>query len=336
MARVAAIGFLSVFVLTSSIVPAQMPSDRKPPVVARPLTARRVARTPEQIARGRYLVENVAHCFLCHSETEWTRDAPGQPKQGLRGGGRTWEDFTDAPFLVSPNITPDPETGAGTWTDDMFARAIREGIGHDGRELFFMPWPFFRAMSDQDLDAVISYVRTIPPVKKSRPKMNLPPGMPILPQPTPLTAPVPAPDLTNDIERGRYLAQIGQCAGCHSPLGEDGEPVPDKMFGGGTHLQGAWGDVTTPNITQDPSGISYYNEDLFVRVIRTGKVVARELNTVMPWGYFSRMDEQDLRAIFRFLKTVPPVKHRVNNTDPPTFCIVCKGKHGLGEFNKPN
>src|SRR5687767_15189455 len=87
-------------------------------------------RTPGRLERGRYIVEGPAHCFQCHSEVDWQN--PGaQPKKGKKAAGTVFiEDGMD--WLVAPNITPDRETGAGTWTDDQFARAIREGIGHDG------------------------------------------------------------------------------------------------------------------------------------------------------------------------------------------------------------
>ena len=100
----------------------------------RPLTARTFERTPERLARGKYLVEGVAGCPVCHSETDASQ--PGLPvRAGREGSGRIWA-AEGNPWLVSPNLTPDPETGAGTWSDDALARAIREGIGHDGRALF--------------------------------------------------------------------------------------------------------------------------------------------------------------------------------------------------------
>jgi mono/diheme cytochrome c family protein len=302
-------------------------------VAARPLTDRRIGRTPQRVERGRYLVEHVAHCFACHSETDWSRGGAGQPKQGLKGAGKTWEDYEGAPFLVSPNITPDPETGAGTWTDDMLARAIREGIGHDGRALFFMPWEYFRTFSDSDVDAVVAYIRTVPPVVKKQPVMQLPePVRATMLPPEPVTVPVPAPDFEDTLARGRYLAQIGQCGSCHSAYNDAG-PIAGLTFGGGLHLKGSWGNVVTPNLTQDPSGISHYDEQVFLTTIREGKLVAKELNTVMPWSYFRGMSDRDLRAIFAYLKTVRRVKHRVDNTTAPTLCRICNVKHGLGELN---
>ena len=299
---------------------------------ARPLTDRVFARTPGRLERGRYLVESVAHCFMCHSENDWSPLAKGQPLPGLKGGGRVWSDY-GLPWMFSPNISPDPETGAGKWTDDMFARAIREGIGHDGRALFFMPWQDFRVLSDEDLASVVVYLRSIPPVKRPLPLSQLPDPVRASLKPEPLTTAVAAPDMSNALARGQYLVTIGQCAGCHSAYGPDEQPLPGFKFGGGLPLRGGWGNVTAPNLTQDPSGIPYYTEDLFIQVIRTGKVVARELNPVMPRSYFQGMTDEDLKAIFAYLKTVPPVAHRVSNVDPPTPCRRCGGTHGLGDSN---
>src|SRR5438105_9766410 len=99
----------------------------------RPLSDRKLEATPARLARGRYLVDGVNECFGCHTDADWSK--PGAPPvEGREGSGHIWAD-QDMPWLVAPNITPDKETGAGNWTDDMLARAIREGIGHDGRTL---------------------------------------------------------------------------------------------------------------------------------------------------------------------------------------------------------
>lgn len=93
------------------------------------------------------------------------------------------------------------------------------------------------------------------------------------------------------------------------------------------------GETTSPNITPDPSGISYYDETLFLEMMRTGQVKARKLNVTMPWNLYGKMTDDDLKAIFAYLKTVPAVNHKVDNTEPPTPCKVCKGRHGFGDRN---
>ena len=103
------------------------------------------------------------------------------------------------------------------------------------------------------------------------------------------------------------------------------------LFGGGFLLTGPWGAVVSTNITMDPSGIPYYDEATFRKALRKGIIGARKLNHIMPYGYFQRMTDDDLDAIFAFLKTVKPVHHRVDNTEPPVPCKICKQTHGLGQ-----
>ena len=95
------------------------------------------------------------------------------------------------------------------------------------------------------------------------------------------------------------------------------------------------GHIYTANITPDPSGISYSTENLFVKALRTGYVGARPLNAPMPWWIFRNMTDDDLKAIFAYLKTIPAVDHFVDNALPPTPCPRCGGVHGGGERNKP-
>jgi len=94
--------------------------------------------------------------------------------------------------------------------------------------------------------------------------------------------------------------------------------------------------VSSANLTPDPSGISYYDDEaMFISTMRTGHVGARKLSSIMPWQVFRNMTDEDLRSIFAFLKTLKPVSHNVDNTEAPTFCGRCKTRHGLGELNRP-
>jgi hypothetical protein len=104
-------------------------------------------------------------------------------------------------------------------------------------------------------------------------------------------------------------------------------------FAGGFPLGTSSNTAAAANITPDPSGISYYDEALFLQVMRTGNVKARMLNSIMPFGFYGNMTDDDLKAIFLYLRTLPPVKHRVDNGLPPTLCRLCKQKHGAGDQN---
>src|SRR5262249_45995367 len=139
--------------------------------------------------------------------------------------------------IVAPNLTPDRETGAGAWTDDQLARAIREGIGHDGRALFpLMPYQNFRGLSDEDVASIIVYLRSLPPVKHESPKSEIifPVKYLIRNVPQPLTAPVPEISPTADpLEYGAHVARIAGCGDCHTPQVQ-GKEVPGMELAGGT------------------------------------------------------------------------------------------------------
>lgn len=302
---------------------------------ARPLTNRTFASTPERLARGRYIAEDVAGCMDCHSPHDWTKhDAP--IPEGMEGAGEGFPIAGLPGRITAPNLTPDRETGAGAWSDDQLARAIREGIGHDGRALFpIMPYQHYRSMSDEDLASVIVFLRSLKPVHNLLPasKLIFPVNYLIRSVPEPLGAPVTPPDLSTPAKSGAYLANMAACSDCHTPQDAHGMPLPGLDFSGGFILEGPWGKVASANITPDPSGISYYDEALFVQVMRTGYVKARELNQIMPWIAYRGMTDEDLASIFAYLRTLKPISHRVDNTEPPTYCPLCKSVHGAGNQN---
>jgi hypothetical protein len=303
---------------------------------ARALTASRIEVTPQRVARGEYLASYVTGCLYCHSELDW--QSPGFPvKPGTEGKGRSFAD-EGLPWITSPNLTPDAETGVGTWTDDTLARAIREGISHDGRALFpMMPYHQYKFMADEDLASVIAYLRTLKPVRATAAPSAIPfpVNRLINSLPAPIESPVPEPDRGNQLAWGEYMVRLGACRDCHTPADAQGQAVPGMDFAGGMALVGPYGQVASANITQAPSGIPYYTEDLFLQVMRTGRVQSRKIHDAMPWAIYGHQTDEDLKAMFAFVKTIPPVQHRVDNTLPPTDCPQCGLRHGAGEQNKP-
>jgi len=302
----------------------------------RPLTSRKFEVTPQRLERGRYIFNSAAACVDCHSEHDST--SPDHPVLAdLRGAGEVMP-LTDLPGrIVAPNITPDPQTGVGTWSDDQLARAIREGIGYDGRALFpMMPYEHYKSMSDEDLASVVVYMRSMPAVHHQLPKteINFPVKYLIRSIPQPITSPVSAPDPSNRVQWGAYAVNMAACGDCHTPVDEHGDPMAGLEFAGGQVFRGAWG--TTPvstNITPDASGIGYYDEALFIQGLKTGYVKARKLDPLMPVEQFSGLADDDLRAMFAYLRTLKPVKHRVDNSQPPTYCKLCRARHGAGDEN---
>ena len=303
-----------------------------------------IVRTAERMARGKYLVEGLLQCFGCHSEMDFTK-RPSRPRPGKKGGGFIFPNvelqLPEPNRVVAPNISPDLEYGAGTWKDAVFVRALRQGIGHDGRTLYpLMPYQYFRNLSDEDLASVIVYVRSISPVHIQRPKTALTDAIKKAIQPLPVEAHVAEPDRSNRVAYGKYLVTAGHCDGCHTPEDENFKPISGMEFAGGAPLTGAWGPdpkkvftVASLNLTPDPSGISYFDEKMFINVIRTGKVNARQLANIMPWAFFRNLSDEDLGSIFAYLRTLKPVQHRVDNTEEARLCKKCRGKHGFGEKN---
>lgn len=302
---------------------------------ARPVANRTFQATPERVARGEYLAEHLLGCFGCHSDRDWSKhDAPVVP--GTLGAGAPVFPLKGLPGDVHPpNITPDKETGIGNWTDDQLARAIREGVSADGRALFpFMPYQNYRHLSDEDLASVIVFLRSLPPVRRAVPPTELifPVKYLIRSAPQPLTEPVPAPDTSTPVKRGEYLVTVGGCRECHTPQ-RQGQRLPGLDLAGGFPIEGPWGFVASANLTPSPSGIPYYDERLFVDAMRTGFVKARELKPIMPWWEFRGLTDDDLKDMFAYLRTVPPVAHRVDNSKTPTMCRLCGYSHGAGDEN---
>lgn len=298
----------------------------------RPLTNRKFERTPERLARGQYLVNGLGDCFGCHGPSD-LKLSGRPPLPGKEGSGfdyTTW----GYPGQVAPNITPDRTTGIGNWTDDMLARAIREGVGHDGHLLDpqVMQYEFLRSMSDEDLASIIVYLRSIPPVRNALPPYTTSHKI-VAPYAIPIFEPVPTPDLSTPVKRGAYLVQLGACQWCHTLRDEKRQPLPGLEFAGGDLIVNSYDQVSSANLTPDPSGISYYDETQFLKTIHTGKVGARKISPIMPWWYFSHATDDDLKAIFAYLRTLTPVHHRVDNSEPVAYCRICRRRHAGGALN---
>ncbi len=301
---------------------------------ARTLTSRNFERTPQRLERGRYIATALSGCLYCHSPHQW--NAAGDPiVAGMEGAGEELPYGGLPGRIVAPNLTPDAATGAGNWSDDQLARAIREGVGHDGRALFpIMPYEHYRAMSDEDLASVVVYLRSLPAVRHELPKSEIifPVKYLIRSVPEPVLSPVADENSSDPVRRGAHLVNLAGCIDCHTPEIK-GQSVPGLDFAGGEIFSGPWPTLASANITPDASGISYYDEALFLEVMRTGSVRARKLSAVMPISVYKNLTDDDLKAIFAYLRTVKPVKHRVDNSEPPTDCKVCKQKHGAGASN---
>lgn len=252
------------------------------------------------LERGRYLMQGIVACGNCH-----TPQGPRGPlpSKELAGG----LPFEEKPFTAyASNITPDPETGIGRWTDAQLITAIREGKRPDG-SLIGPPMPIglYRGLSDRDVRAIVAYLRSVPAVKNVVPKsvyrMPLPPsyGPPVR-----NVADVPAGD---KLALGRYLAgPAGHCIECHSTPGPQGAPDLEKGLGaGGMPFSGPWGVSVATNIT--PKGLQRYSDAELKKIITTGvRPDGSRLKPPMGTAYYARMSAADLDALVLYLRSLPP------------------------------
>jgi len=295
---------------------------RKP--AQRPASAEKVEATPERIARGAYLVKHVTVCFDCHAERTTAYGGPVKP--GREGaGGFIWNKDLGFPgTLAAANITPDQETGLGQWTDGEIMRAIREGVDREGNALFpLMPYGHYSVMSDEDAQSIVVYLRTLAPLHYERPAKALDVPLNFIEKfiPKPLAGPVSAPDRSNTVAYGYYLSKIGGCHECHTPKNDKGEPIPGKDLAGGWEMHGPGFRVVTANITPHPSTWmgKATKEEFIARFRAFASFTAASAppapagrNTLMPWITYSGMTDEDLGALYDYLKTVPPVENQVN------------------------
>lgn len=277
------------------------------------------ATDPARIAEGRYLATTLAHCNACHSTDDRNGYAKITPEAPLSGG----LEFAMGPIATTwaANLTPDA-TGIANRSDAELARAIRHGVLPDGRLSIFMTLSASKP-SDHDLSAILGFLRSQAPVARPVEQGRWGPlGTLLLPffgiGPSEAPAPTHVPRAAEPtLERGRYLADnIALCTSCHSawdmstfqPVGPKAAgSAPDPSHGDDTDME-----FVAPNLTSDPSGLTgQWTEDVFVQRIREGR---RYGSSIMPWEGFKLADEVDLRSIYRYLKSLPPVSNDLGPT----------------------
>jgi mono/diheme cytochrome c family protein len=268
------------------------------------------------IAHGKYLFQGPAHCLDCHSSMEDVEKV-NQGVAVLPKGGRVWN--LPIGVITVPNITSDKETGIGARSDKEIARALRYGVSHDGHALFDM-MPFHNT-SDEDLVAIISYLRTLPAARNQvvtfQPNaigkiLNAFVFKPVGPD-----RQVPA-SVKRDSSAlyGEYLAtSIANCKGCHTnrDLKTGAYIGPEYAGGFRMPIDGTTDEfMVTCNLTPDSETgrIADWTQEQFIARFRGGKRIP---TSHMPWGPFKSFSDSDLKAIYAFLKTVKPVK---NDTGP--------------------
>jgi mono/diheme cytochrome c family protein len=271
----------------------------------RPYPAIRASTDSSVILRGKHLVFSAAHCADCHSPNQNTDSLLAIGQEPSLSGGFVF----DLPVgkIYSKNITSDKETGIGNYTDAEIARALRYGVHPDGTVVFdFMP---FHNTSDEDLTAIISYLRTQKPVVNKVP----PHSLNVMGKMVKafMVVPVgPTGDVVSTVKKdstadyGKYLAlNVGNCNGCHTERDLTGT-FTGEPFAGGSEIDG----FITPNLTTDPgSRIAGWTQENFIARFRMGRLIPK---SPMPWNSFKRMNDDELKAIYKYLKTLKPVKSK--------------------------
>jgi mono/diheme cytochrome c family protein len=259
-------------------------------------------RADTPLERGRYLVETLAGCGNCHTP----RGPNGPLKDKKFAGGEIikHEDFT----AVVANITPELETGIGRWTDREIITAIREGRRPDGSLIGpAMPSRSYRHLADEDVEAIVAYLRSVPPVynpitAKSHYDQPLPDSW------GPPVGHVDAPSKEDKVAYGAYLAgPLARCMDCHTER-RPGEP--EKLGAGGKPFYGPWGISISANLTPDEtSGLGQWSGAEIERAIRTG--VARDghkLFPPMPFAAYQSITDDDMAAVIAYLRSLPAIE----------------------------
>jgi mono/diheme cytochrome c family protein len=256
------------------------------------------AQTP--IERGTYLMQTIAACGNCHTPQGPEGPIPGREMAGMA-------DFFEIPeFTIhSPNITPDPETGIGNWTDAQIITAIREGRRPDGSMIGpIMPIGLYRDISDTDVQAIVAYLRQVPPVRHEVPRsvFNIPIPSSYGP-PVVSVADVPRND---QLAYGAYLAgPVGHCIECHTPMTEGHPDFANKLGAGGLVFPGPWGTSVSSNIT--PTGLAARTDEELKRMITSGtRPDGSKMQPPMPYAYYAGITDADLDAIIVYLRSLPP------------------------------
>ena len=270
------------------------------------------------VERGSYIANHVAVCMDCHSIRD-TGHYSMPVVEGTEGGGAAFP-FGKAEAVpgevTPPNITP---YALKDWTDAEVIKAITSGVNKKGDTLFpIMPYNNYSRMAKEDIEAVVAYLRSLKPIEKTVAPghFDIPASM-FGPLPTGSPEQNKIPDASDKVKYGEYITTMASCSDCHTPMGQQG-PDFSKRFAGGFLFDLGFLKVTVSNITPDSAtGIGSWTEEMFVNKFKSNasaemvnKHPGRQ-NTIMPWYVYGQMKEDDLKAIYAFLRTMKPIKNKV-------------------------
>jgi len=270
------------------------------------LSAGAAAETPRE--RGAYLVTTVGACGNCHTPKD--QAAKAIAGQELSGG----VEFDIPPaHVVGPNITPDPETGIGKWSEADIVTALRDGKRPDGSIIGPpMPIEMYRRLSDHDAAAIAAYLKSVKPIRhavaRTQYKVPLPPGY------GPPVEHVAEPARANKVAYGEYLAgPVGHCMECHTPFAAPGQLDLSRLGYGGQEFP-VFGDPNAQTVSRNITtgsrlGIGDWSDAQIKRAITTGvRADGSKLVRTMPFDWYAKIAPADLDAIVAYLRTLKPAQ----------------------------
>lgn len=274
--------------------------------------------------RGKYLA-TIGGCLDCHSTRQFEYFS-GPIKPGTEGmGGQLFsaENVGVPGMIFARNITQDSATGIGTWTEDEIYNTITTGINKKGDTLFpLMPYHHLNQMAKKDLQLIIGYIRTLKPVSNVVPPRQLfiPIAMAYAPPKNKNQDSIVAPAITDQVKYGEYLVTLADCFACHTAQDKKGQWGPP--YSGGRRFKTDKFTVFSANITPDSTGLAEWNEAKFLNKFASYRDEANVMldpglkNSYMPWSEFAKLTDTDLKAIYAYLRTLPPVKNKVEKYPP--------------------
>lgn len=294
------------------------------PNVGEPDQTMKIQATNANIKRGEYLSNHVAVCMDCHSTRDWNKYSAPIINGTLGKGGEAFtKEFGFPGNYYSKNITP---FNLKNWTDGELYRCITTGVTKNGKALFpVMPYPSYGKMADSDIKAIISYIRTLKPIESKIDESHSDFPMNIIINTIPSKAsPSEIPDKKDIVNYGSYLMNVANCAECHTKAIR-GKKLEGMDFAGGFEFNLPNGTIRSANITPDSeTGIGKMKKEDFIKKFKSfdlktyipTEVKKEQFNTVMPWTMYSGMTEEDLGAIYEYLRTVKPVNNKIDIFTP--------------------
>jgi mono/diheme cytochrome c family protein len=280
----------------------------------------KIDRTADRIARGKYLANCVTVCVDCHSTRDWSRSLGPLIPGTLGKGGERFDNRQGFPGVYySKNITP---VGISRYSDGELFRLITTGVTKEGRAMFpVMPYHYYGKMDPEDIISLISYLRTLEPIESQVTESVSDFPMNFIINTIPEKAkPNKLPQKSDGLAYGAYMTNAAACIECHTPV-KRGQILEELAFSGGREFVLPDGStVRSANLTADSTtGLGAWTKEQFVArfkmyaepTFQPSPVKPGQFNSIMPWLTYTKMDKEDLAAIYTYLSQVKAIPNKV-------------------------